>query len=80
MPPVAGLRLKLVTFFDKPVVWLLTSVVLLAACTFLPLKIQNDALRNFVMRWVLVPVSLILILYSYPVGIEVFRKIAVSFK
>ncbi len=67
-------------FFDKPVVWLLTSAVLLSACTFLPLRIKNDTLRNFVMRWVLVPVSLILILYSYPVGIEVFRKIAVDFK
>lgn len=61
-----------------PLVWFLTTVVLLAACTFLPLKIRNDALRNFVMRWILVPVSLVIILYTYPVGIEVFRRLALD--
>ena len=66
-------------FFDKPLVWLFVSLALLAACTWLPLKIKNDALRNFVMRWVLVPVSVVLIAYTYPFGIEVFRRIAVNF-
>jgi len=67
------------TFFDKPLVWLVTSLILLAACTFLPLRIKNDDVRFFVMRWVLVPVSIIIIAYSYPFGIEVFRRMAVNF-
>lgn len=62
----------------RPVFWFVASVLLLAACTFLPLKIQNDALRNFVMRWVLVPVSILIIVYVYPIGIEVFRKLAIQ--
>ena len=63
-----------------PWVWFFVSALLLAACTFLPLRIKNDNLRNFVMRWVLVPVSIILIAYSYPVGIEVFKNIALIWK
>ena len=66
-------------FFDRPVVWLVTSLILLAACTFLPLRIKNDDMRFFVMRWVLVPVSIVIIAYSYPFGIEVFRRMAVNF-
>ena len=66
-------------FFDRPLVWLLTSAVLLAACTFLPLRIKNDDVRFLVMRWVLVPVSIVIIVYSYPFGIEVFRRMAVRF-
>ncbi len=66
-------------FFDKPLVWLVTSLIRLAACTFLPLRIKNDGVRFFVMRWVLVPVSIVIIAYSYPFGIEVFRRMAVSF-
>lgn len=61
-------------------VWLLVTGALLAACTYLPIKIKNDDLRNFVMRWVLVPVSIVLMVYSYPAGIEVFRRIAVNWK
>jgi ABC-type enterochelin transport system permease subunit len=64
--------------FNHPIIWLLVSLLLLAACTFLPLRIQNDALRNFVMRWVLVPVSIVIIAYSYPVGIEVFKTLALQ--
>ena len=65
--------------FDSPSVWLLVSIVLLALCTFLPLRIKNDRLRNFVMRWVLVPVAIAIMFYMYPVGIEVFRKLALTF-
>ena len=60
------------------IVWLLSSAVLLGACTFLPLRIKNDALRNLVMRWVLVPVSIVIIAYVYPVGIEIFRNLALQ--
>ena len=64
------------TFFEKTAVWFLAAMVLLALCTYLPIRIKNDALRNWVMRWVLVPVSILIILYIYPVGIEVFRRLA----
>ncbi len=67
-------------FFHTPAVWLFISILLLGACTFLPLRIKDDRLRSFVMRWVLVPVSLAIVLYVYPVGIEVFRKLALSFR
>ncbi len=67
------------TFFDQPIVWLLVSLLLLGACTYLPRRIKNDSFRNFVMRWVLVPVSLVIIAYVYPVGIEVFRRLAIRF-
>lgn len=59
-------------------VWLGVSGLMFWACTYLPLWIKNDALRNFVMRWVLVPVSIVIIAYSYPVGIEVFSKMALQ--
>lgn len=32
------------------------------------------------MRWVLVPVSIVLMVYTYPVGIEVFKNIALIWK
>ena len=60
--------------------WLAVTMALLAACTYLPIKIKDDYLRNWVMRWVLVPVSILLIVYAYPAGIEVFRTIAVNWK
>ena len=63
-------------FFENAWVWLLAAVFLLALCTYLPLRIKNDVLRNWVMRWVLVPVSIVIIVYVYPVGIEVFRRLA----
>lgn len=64
------------SFWHHPAVWLAVTLTLLAACTFLPIRIQDDALRSWVMRWVLVPVSLAIVLYVYPVGIEVFRRLA----
>jgi hypothetical protein len=66
-------------FFDHPIVWFLATLVLLASCTWLPLWIKDDRLRSLVMRWVLVPVSIVIIVYAYPVGIEVFKKLALSF-
>ncbi len=65
-------------FFGSPIIWFLITILLLGACTYLPLRIKNDALRSFVMRWVLVPVSIIIIIYVYPVGIEVFRRMALK--
>ena len=64
--------------FDNPLIWFAVSLLLLAACAYLPLKIKNDSLRSFVMRWILVPVSIVIIAYVYPMGIEVFRKFALQ--
>ena len=66
------------TFFDHPIVWLLTAILLLGICTYLPLRVKDDRLRSFLMRWVLVPVSIVIIIYVYPVGIEVFRRLALK--
>ena len=65
-------------FFSHPWVWFFITILLLWACTDLPIRIKNDTLRNFVMRWVLVPVSIVILVYVYPVGIEVFRKLALK--
>ncbi len=64
---------------ENPILWLVISLILLALCTYLPIKIKNDRLRNFVMRWLLVPASLFLLFYTYFGGIEVFRKLALTF-
>ena len=66
-------------FFHHWLTWLFITLLLLGACTYLPLWIKNDRLRNWVMRWVLLPVSLAIVLYVYPVGIEVFRRLALRF-
>ncbi len=62
----------------NPLVWFSITLILLAACTYLPIRIKNDQLRSFVMRWVLVPVSIVIIVYVYPVGIEVFKGLFVK--
>ena len=64
--------------FNHPLPWFIVTALILAACPFLPIKIKNDDLRNFVMKWVLVPVSLVIIVYVYPVGIEIFKQIAIN--
>ena len=63
-------------FFENVWVWLVAALFLLGLCTMLPIRIKDDRLRNWVMRWLLVPVSIIIIAYVYPVGIEVFRRLA----
>jgi len=40
--------------------------------------VEDDKLRKKLMQYVLVPVSLIIIIYAYPAGIEIFRKISMS--
>lgn len=67
------------SFFEHPIVWFFVSCLLLAACTYLPLRIKSDRLRSLVMRWILVPVSVVIIVYVYPVGIEIFKKLALNF-
>ena len=65
-------------FSYHPIVWFFVSALLLGICAYLPLWIKHDGLRNLLMRWVLVPVSLVIITYVYPVGIEVFRRLAIN--
>lgn len=60
------------------IVWLSVSTLMIGACWVLPLRLENDRLRMIVMRWVLVPVSIVIIAYVYPAGIEVFRKLALQ--
>lgn len=62
----------------NPWLWLLMTLFLLSLCTFLPIKIKNDELRQRVNWFVLIPVSIILMFYAYPVGIEVFKKLALT--
>ena len=58
-------------------VWLGTTLFCLALCTLLPISIKDPDLRRKVSWFILIPVSLILIVYAYPVGVEVFSRWAV---
>ncbi len=59
-------------------VWLAVTTAGFGLCAFLPARIKDDRLRQLVNWVVLVPVSLILIIYAYPVGLEVFRRLALQ--
>ena len=59
--------------------WLLIAIFGFSLCTFLPLLIKDEKLRQRINWLILIPASLIIIFYVYPVGIEVFRKLALSF-
>jgi hypothetical protein len=63
---------------NHPWIWLLITLFLLGLCTYLPIKIKDNRTRQLVNWYVLIPVSLILILYAYPAGIEVFKKLALT--
>ena len=69
--------MKMETFYFNPWVWFFVVAVCLWLCTYVPLSIPEERLRKKVYRLILVPVSLILILYGYPVGIELFRRLAI---
>ncbi len=66
------------SFTKDALIWLGITGLMLWACTFLPLWIKNDRLRSLVMRWVLVPVSVVIIAYCYPAGIELFKRLALQ--
>lgn len=57
---------------------MLIAVAGFAFCAFLPIWVKDAALRQKINWFVLIPVSLVLIFYVYPVGIEMFRRIAVG--
>lgn len=64
-------------FFYNPWIWFLICLVCLLLCTYLPVKIKDPVHRKIASWVILVPVSLVLILYGYPVGIELFRRLAI---
>ncbi len=66
-------------FWTHPLVWLMTTGLMLGLCTYLPIKIKNDKARRLVYWLVLIPASLVLMFYAYPAGMEVFRRFALSF-
>lgn len=59
-------------------VWLGLSILTFGLCAFLPIWIKDDFWRRVAMLLVLVPVSLVIILYVYPFGLEVFRRLAMD--
>ena len=60
-----------------PGVWIMVTLVSFSLCAWLPARLSNPVLRRWVMYGVLIPVSIIVILYVYPVGIEFCRRLAV---
>ncbi len=62
-----------------PLVWLFISLLGFGICAFLPVWIKNEKLLKKINWLVLIPVSLILMIYAYPAGLEVFRRLALSF-
>ena len=58
----------------NPWIWTLVTVTGFALCAFVPILIKDDRLRRWVMLLLLIPVSLILILYAYPIGLQVFAQ------
>ena len=59
-------------------IWLTITLACLALCTFLPIRIKDTRKRQLVSWFILIPISLILVLYAYPAGIEVFKNLALS--
>ena|GEM_PF-1325349 len=64
----------------EPWVWGAAALAAFLLCTFLPLRIKDERLRKMVNWFVLIPVSLGIILYIYPMGIELFRILAVNWR
>ena len=62
----------------NPWIWAAVTVAALGLCTFLPILIKDDRLRQKVNWFILVPVSLVLLFYAYPVGLEMFRRLAIA--
>ena len=51
----------------------------LALCAWIPVKISaNPVVRRWVYWLVLVPIILVVIFYVYPMGIDLFRRMALT--
>lgn len=66
-------------FWTNPWIWGAVALLGFGLCTLLPIGIKDNRLRTLAGRLILVPVSLILIFYVYPVGLEIFRRLALRF-
>ncbi len=64
----------------KDHVWFYTAFVCFFLSTFLPIWIKNNELRRKVNLFLLIPVCFVIMFYVYPAGIELFKKIALTFK
>jgi hypothetical protein len=62
----------------SPWIWLLITVFCLALCTVLPIWVKSDSVRRWIYWIILIPVSLVLMVYAYPAGIEVFKNLALT--
>ncbi len=60
-----------------PWLWIAVTLMSFGFCAWLPPRLSNPVLRRWVTYCVLVPLSLLMILYVYPVGIEFCRRLAV---
>ena len=59
-------------------VWLGVTLAAFAVCTFVPPRIKSDKWRKAIYWVLLIPISLVLIFYVYPAGIEFFKRLAVG--
>lgn len=59
--------------------WILVTVAVFGLCTIIPVHIYaaGERKRTLVNWLVLIPLSLIIIFYIYPAGIEFFKNLAV---
>ncbi len=71
-------RLSWPVWAYHPLVWTTVTLTVLGLCAYLPPRIQEPVLRRRINLYLLAPLSLILILYVYPVGIEFCRRWAVG--
>ena len=62
----------------NPWLWTFVSLGSLLLCTYLPVKVKNPELRRFLTYAVLIPLSIVIVAYVYPVGIEFCRRWAVG--
>ncbi len=60
-------------------VWLIVALIGFGLCAILPIWIKDDNQRRLVNWIILIPVSLVLIFYVYPFGLEVFRQFSLTF-
>jgi bacteriorhodopsin len=66
--------------WTNPWIWAAVTLASLALCTLLPIRIKHPTLRRLAYLLILIPTSLIIILYVYPVGIELCRRLAIAWK
>lgn len=58
--------------------WICIAVAAFALCSIIPIKIYTaDERKRKLINWlILIPISLIIIFYVYPIGIRFFQNLA----